>query len=150
MNATLVKRINSVIVALQKLGIAFGPQRVLTVAGRKSGAPRATPVAVQDLGGKEYVWQAFPKSAWVANVRAADTVDLARGRRHRTVRFVEVPISERRQLLLELSRQMAKVHRDRMVTNGLAADNSPESIAAAAERIAVFRIEDTGSEGAAP
>ena len=50
-------------------------------------------------------------------------VDLACGRRHRTVRFVEVPVSERRELLLELSRQMAKVHRDLMVTNGLAGDN---------------------------
>lgn len=146
MNANVAKGFNSVILTLQRLGIAFGPMRVLTVAGRKSGVPRATPVAVQDLGGNEYVWQAFPKSAWVANVRAADTVDLARGRRHRTVRFVEVPLSERGQLLLELAGQMAKVHRDRMVTNGLAADNTPAAIAAAADRIAVFRVEDGGSE----
>ena len=41
---------------------------------------------------------------------------------------------------------MAKMHRDRMVTNGLAADNTPEAIAAAADRIAVFRVEDAGSE----
>ena len=142
----MAKGFNSVILTLQRLGIAFGPMRVLTVAGRKSGVPRATPVAVQDLGGKEYVWQAFPNAAWVANVRAADTVDLAHGRRHRTVRFVEVPVSERGQLLLDLAGQMAKVHRDRMVTNGLAADNTPEAIAAAADRIAVFRVEDAGSE----
>jgi deazaflavin-dependent oxidoreductase (nitroreductase family) len=145
MNATVAKGFNSVIMTLQRLGIAFGPMRVLTVAGRKSGVPRATPVAVQDLGGNEYVWQAFPNAAWVANVRAADTVDLAHGRRHRTVRFVEVPVSERRQLLSDLAGQMAKVHRDRMVTNGLAADNTPEAIASAADRIAVFRVEDTGS-----
>jgi deazaflavin-dependent oxidoreductase (nitroreductase family) len=145
MNATVAKGFNAVILTLQRLGIAFGPMRVLTVPGRKSGVPRATPVAVQDLGGDEYVWQAFPNAAWVANVRAADTVDLAQGRRHRTVRFVEVPVSERRQLLLELAGQMAKVHRDRMVTNGLAADNTPEAIAAAADRIAVFRVEDAGS-----
>jgi deazaflavin-dependent oxidoreductase (nitroreductase family) len=146
MNAHVAKGFNSVILTLQRLGIAFGPMRVLTVAGRKSGVPRATPVAVQDLGGKEYVWQAFPNAAWVANVRAADTVDLAHGRRHRTVRFLEVPVSERGKLLLDLARQLAKVHRDRMVTNGLAADNTPEAIAAAADRIAVFRVEDAGSE----
>jgi deazaflavin-dependent oxidoreductase (nitroreductase family) len=145
MNETLAKGFNSAIVTLQRLGISFGPQRVLTVAGRKSGVPRATPVAVQALRGDEYVWQAFPKAAWVANVRAADTVDLAHGRRHRTVRFVEVPRPERGQLLLELAGQLAKMHRDRMVTNGLAADNTPEGIAAAADRIAVFRVEDAGS-----
>ncbi len=146
MNAHVAKGFNSVILTLQRLGIAFGPMRVLTVAGRKSGVPRATPVAVQDLGGKEYVWQAFPNAAWVANVRAADSVDLAHGRRHRTVRFLEVPVSERGKLLLDLARQLAKVHRDRMVSNGLAADNTPEAIAAAADRIAVFRVEDAGSE----
>ena len=145
MNATVAKGFNSVIMALQGLGIAFGPMRVLTVAGRKSGVPRATPVAVQDLGGYEYVWQAVPNAAWVANVRAADTVDLAHGRRHRTVRFVEVPVPERTHLLLDLAGQLAKVHRDRMVTNGLAADNTPEAIAAAADRIAVFRVEDAAS-----
>jgi deazaflavin-dependent oxidoreductase (nitroreductase family) len=145
MNATVAKGFNAVILTLQRLGIVFGPMRVLTVTGRKSGVPRATPVAVQDLGGNEYVWQAFPNAAWVANVRAADTVDLGHGRRHRTVRFVDVPVSERRQLLLDLAGQMAKVHRDRMVTNGLAADNTPEAIAAAADRIAVFRVEDAGS-----
>jgi deazaflavin-dependent oxidoreductase (nitroreductase family) len=146
MHDAVAKGFNVAVVALQQIGIVYGPQRILTVAGRKSGAPRVAPIAVQTLGGNEYVWQAFPKASWVANVRAADTVDLARGRRHRTVRFVEIQVPERRQLLLELARQMPKVHRDRMVTNGLAATNSPEAIAAAAGHIAVFRIDNISAD----
>ncbi|TNC26939.1 nitroreductase/quinone reductase family protein [Amycolatopsis alkalitolerans] len=136
-----VNSINKVITGLQRAGLAFGPTQLLHVKGRRSGQLRTFPIAVLPLTGGKYVIQAFPKAAWVANVRGADTVTLARGRRSSTVRLVELPVEERRPLLHELVRTSPKSVGRRYVTTGLAESSTPDGVAAAAERIAVFRVE---------
>jgi deazaflavin-dependent oxidoreductase (nitroreductase family) len=136
-----VNSFNKVISRLQRMGIAFGPMQMLTVNGRLSGEPRTFPIAVLPLSGGKYIVQAFPKAAWVANVRAADTVTLTRGRRSSTVRLVEVPAEEARPLLREVVATQPASAAKRYVTTGLASSPTPDGVAAAAERIAVFRIE---------
>ncbi|GHF32720.1 deazaflavin-dependent oxidoreductase (nitroreductase family) [Amycolatopsis bartoniae] len=136
-----VNRINKVITGLQRLGIAFGPMQLLTVAGRRSGQPRTFPIAVLPLTGGEYLVQAFQNAAWVANVRAAGTATLSRGRRSSTVRLIEVPVEERRPLLREVVETQPASAAQRYVTNGLADAPTPDAVAAAADRIAVFRVE---------
>ncbi|MFC9790486.1 nitroreductase family deazaflavin-dependent oxidoreductase [Rhodococcus sp. NPDC127528] len=136
-----VNSFNKIIVGLQKLGIAFGPTHLLTVAGRRSGAPRTAPVAVVPIDGDRYLFQAYPRSAWVANVRAAGIATLARGRRSTTVRLVEVPVEERSGLLRDhVAHSPARVG-NLLVDSGLVEKSDPDSVAAAADRIAVFRIE---------
>ena len=137
----MVNRINTLITGLQRLGIAFGPMQLLTVTGRRTGQPRTFPIAVLPLAGGRYIVQAFPNAAWVANARAADTVTLTRGRRSSTVRLVEVPVAERGPLLREVVQTQPASAAQRYVTNGLAAAPTPDAVAAAAESIAVFRIE---------
>jgi deazaflavin-dependent oxidoreductase (nitroreductase family) len=137
----MVNRFNTLITGLQRLGIAFGPMQLLTVTGRRTGQPRTFPIAVLPLAGGRYIVQAFPNAAWVANARAADTVTLTRGRRSSTVRLVEVPVAERGPLLREVVRTQPASAAQRYVTNGLAAAPTPDAVAAAAELIAVFRIE---------
>jgi deazaflavin-dependent oxidoreductase (nitroreductase family) len=137
----IVNGMNKVIVGLQRVGIAFGPMQLLTVAGRRSGQPRTFPIAVLALAGGRYIIQAYPKAAWVANVRAADTVTLARGRRSSTVRLVEVPVDERRPLLREVVETSPASVGNRFVTTGLAEAPTPDAVAAAAPRIAVFRVD---------
>jgi deazaflavin-dependent oxidoreductase (nitroreductase family) len=137
----MVNRINKVITGLQRIGIAFGPMQLLTVTGRRTGQPRTFPIAVLPLAGGLYIVQAFPNAAWVANARAADTATLTRGRRSSTVRLVEVPVEERRPLLREVVETQPASAAQRYVTNGLAAAPTPDAVAAAADRIAVFRIE---------
>ncbi|WP_345603167.1 nitroreductase family deazaflavin-dependent oxidoreductase [Pseudonocardia adelaidensis] len=137
----MVNRINKIITGLQRIGIAFGPMELLTVPGRRTGRPRTFPIAVIPLTGGRYIMQAFPNAAWVANVRAADTVTLTRGRRSRTVRLVEVPVEERRPLLREVVASQPASAAQRLVTNGLAAAPTPDAVAAAADRIAVFRVQ---------
>ena len=137
----MVKAFNKVVVGLQRVGIAFGPMQLLTVAGRRSGQPRTFPIAVLALAGGRYIIQAYPKAAWVANVRAADTVTLARGRRSSTVRLVEVPVDERRPLLREVVETSPASVGNRFVTTGLAEAPTPDAVAAAAPRIAVFRVD---------
>jgi deazaflavin-dependent oxidoreductase (nitroreductase family) len=136
-----VNAVNKVIVRLQRAGIAFGPMQLLTVAGRRSGEPRTFPIAVLPLAGGRYIIQAYPKAAWVANVRAADTVTLTRGRRSSVVRLVEVPVSERGPLLREVVETGPASVGARYVTTGLADSPTPDGVAAAAGRIAVFRVD---------
>lgn len=141
----VVNIVNKAIIALQRAGIAFGPMQLLTVTGRRSGVPRTFPIAVLPLTGGKYIFQAYPRAAWVANARAADTVTLRRGRRSSTVRLVELPVEERRPVLRELVRTQSASVGKRFVTTGLAAGPTPDEVAAAAERIAVFRIEPVHS-----
>lgn len=136
-----VNRINKVITGLQRIGVAFGPMELLTVTGRRSGRARTFPIAVLPLAGGRYIVQAFPNAAWVANVRAADTVTLTRGRRSSVVRLVEVPVEARRPLLREVVETQPDHVAERYVTNGLAAAPTADAVVAAADRIAVFRVE---------
>ncbi|KAA9165614.1 nitroreductase family deazaflavin-dependent oxidoreductase [Amycolatopsis acidicola] len=137
-----VNAINRFILALSRAGLTFGPMQMLTVAGRRSGQPRTFPIAVLKLSTGRYIVQAFPRAAWVANVRAAETARLKKGFRTRTVRLVELPVEERPPVLREVVSTNGPSVGKRYVTTGLASSPTPDGVAAAAERIAVFRVED--------
>ncbi|MFI7004692.1 nitroreductase/quinone reductase family protein [Nocardia sp. NPDC050175] len=137
-----INRFNRLIVALQKVGIAMGPMYLLTATGRHSGRPRTVPVAVWPIAGERYILQAYRKAAWVANVRAAQSVTLTRGRRSAIVRLIELPVEERRPLLRDHVTNGPPRLARLLVTTGLVDDPSPETIATAAHRIAMFRIAD--------
>lgn len=137
----MVNNFNKVIVGLQRAGVAFGPMQLLTVIGRRSGQPRTFPIAVIPMDGERYIVQAYPKAAWVVNARAADTVTLSRGRRSSTARLVELPVEERRPVLRQIVATSPASVGKRFVTTGLAEAATPEAVAAAADKIAVFRVE---------
>lgn len=141
----LLTAANAMIVRLQRIGVVLGPMQVLTVTGRRTGRPRTVPVAVVTLSGSSYVFQAHPGAAWVANVRASGAGVLSRGRRSGQVRLVELPVAERRPVLRELADGAASVGK-RFATNGLAASPATEDVVAAAERIAVFRVDPAAQE----
>lgn len=132
---------NKIVVGLQRLGVAFGPMQLLTVLGRRTGVPRTFPIAVLPIDGDRYIVQAYPKAAWVANVRAAGEVTLTRGRRSSAARLTELPVEERRPVLRKLVETSAPSVGKRFVTTGLADGSTPDAVAAAAGRIAVFRVE---------
>ena len=132
---------NRVIIGLQRLGLAFGPMHLLTVPGRKTGKPRTTPVSVAAVGGVRYLVQAFPRAAWVANARAAEEGILSRGRNRSKVRLVLLPVEERTAVLRELP-VVGAAATGIFVRSGMVASADPDGFAAAAPRIAVFRIEN--------
>lgn len=136
-----INSVNKVIVGLQRIGIAFGPMQLLTVTGRRTGRVLTFPIAVNKLTGGRYIFQAFPRAAWVANVRAAEAVTLTRGRRTSTARLTEIPVEERRPLLRELVAGSPASVGKRFVTTGLAEAATPDGVAAAAHQIAVFRVD---------
>ena len=97
-------------------------------------------MGVVPVDGQRYIFQAYPRAAWVANARVTPTATLTSGRRSSPIALVEVPVEERRLLLLRQLRAVPGTG-TLLVSGGLVADPAPETVAAAAERIAVFRID---------
>jgi deazaflavin-dependent oxidoreductase (nitroreductase family) len=135
-----LKPMNQVMMAVQRLGIPTGPAMVLTVAGRRSGRPRGTPMTPFEFQGGLYVVAGYPGADWAANARAAGSGTLSRGRRSRRVKIVELTAEEARPVLrvypAEVPVGVAFAKRSGMVRDGTA-----EEFEALAGRIAVFRFD---------
>lgn len=135
-----LKPMNRLMKAVQKLGIPTGPAMVLTVPGRRSGQPRSTPMTPFDYRGSLYVVAGYPGADWAANARAAGTGTLARGRRRRQVRIVELTADDARPVLREFPAKVP-VGVAFAKRSGLVRDGSPDEFEALAGRLAVFRFD---------
>ena len=136
-----LKPANKVFIQMSRLGMSFGGEGpvVLTVKGRKSGRDRSTPVTPMTVDGKQYVVAGFPGADWLANVRTAKQVTIARGRVQR-VRMVELSPDDARPFLrvfpTEVPTGVGFMKRAGLVTEG-----RPEEFEALAGRCAVFRLD---------
>ena len=136
-----LKPANKVFIQMSRLGMSFGGESpvVLTVKGRKSGRDRSTPVTPMTVDGKQYVVAGFPGADWLANVRTAKQVTIARGRVQR-VRMVELSPDDARPFLrvfpTEVPTGVGFMKRAGLVTEG-----RPEEFEALAGRCAVFRLD---------
>ncbi len=137
-----LKPANKIFIQMSRLGMSFGGESpvVLTAPGRRSGRERSTPVTPMTVDGKQYVVAGFPGADWVANVRAADQVTVARGHRVQTVRMAELSPDDARPILrafpTEVPTGVGFMKRAGLVTEG-----RPEEFEALAGRCAVFRID---------
>ncbi|OCB33677.1 deazaflavin-dependent nitroreductase [Mycobacterium malmoense] len=137
-----LKPANKVFIQMSRLGMSFGGESpvVLTVTGRKSGAPHSTPVTPMTVDGRQYVVAGFPGADWVANARAAGAATIARGRRVRQVRMAELSADDARPILrlfpTEVPTGVGFMKRAGLVTEG-----RPEEFEALAGRCAVFRLD---------
>jgi deazaflavin-dependent oxidoreductase (nitroreductase family) len=95
-----LRRVNRVIQAFSALGLRVGPVHVLTVAGRRSGKPRPTPVSPLTVDGRRYIVAGLAQGDWARNVRATGEGDLAHGRRHHRVRLTQVDDPAERQAVM--------------------------------------------------
>lgn len=136
-----IKPGNKAIVALSRLGLRFGAKGpvILTVTGRKSGQPRATPVTPMFVDGKQYV-AAAPEAAWIANVRADQAATLSLGRRVEQVRVVELPDEDARPLL-RLLPSLIPGWVGFLRQAGLVTDGGPEEFEALLGRMPIFRMD---------
>jgi len=87
----------------------------------------------------------YPGADWAANARAAGSGTLARGRRSRRVRIVELTAEQARPVLRAFSRQVP-VGVAFAKRSGMVRDGTPEEFEALAGRVAVFRFEPTHAE----
>ena len=139
-----LKPMNRVLLALQRTGLGMRELPVLTVPGRRSGEPRRTPITVLDHDGERYLLQGYPRTDWVANVRAAGHLAelTVRGRTER-VRLVELDTAAATEILRVWPvrvPQGAKIMKDA----GVVAETTPDAFAALAGTLAVFRIDPAG------
>ena len=135
-----LKPMNKVLMAVQKLGVPAGPSMVLTVPGRRSGQPRSTPMTPFDHDGGLYTVAGYPGSDWAANARAAGVGTLARGRRSRRVRIVELSTDESRPVLRAFAVKVP-VGVGFAKRSGLVTDGTPDEFELLAGRLAVFRFD---------
>jgi deazaflavin-dependent oxidoreductase (nitroreductase family) len=135
-----LKRMNKVMMAVQRLGIPTGPAMVLTVPGRKSGRPRSTPMTPFEFRGVLYAVAGYPGADWAANARAAGAGTLSRGRRSRQIRIVELTAEEARPVLRAYPTEVP-VGVSFAKRSGMVRDGTADEFEALAGRIAVFRFE---------
>ena len=121
--------------ALLRRGLGIGSQYLLMVSGRRTGEPRSTPISVATVDGLRYIVAAFENAAWEANVRAAGSGTLSRGRASERVTLSEVPVAEREPILRAFLQQ---------VRGGVRffGRQTSDEIVASAERYPVFRVEE--------
>ncbi|MDQ7806001.1 nitroreductase/quinone reductase family protein [Amycolatopsis sp. A133] len=131
---------NRLVRLLTRLGLRLGTVHVLTVPGRRSGVPRPTPVSPLTLDGHRYVVAGLPDGDWARNVRAAGRGELAHGRRKQAVTLTEITdAGVRAQVMRAFPREVP--HGVPMfVKLGLVTTADPDEFAAAADRVAAFRI----------
>ncbi len=137
-----LKVANKVVIQMSWRGMSFGKEQpvVLTVKGRKTGRERSLPVTPMTVDGAQYVVAGYPGADWVANVRAANQVTVARGRRVRQVRMVELSPEDARPLLRVFPAEVPKgVFFSKLA--GLVTEGTPDEFEALAGRVAVFRVE---------
>jgi F420H(2)-dependent quinone reductase len=131
---TLANRLN---VSLLRRGIGPGPQRLLSVPGRRTGLLRTTPVAMVEVDGHRYIVAGWETSDWVRNARAAGWGIVGRGRQSERVRLTELPINERMPILREFARNV----RGGRAFLTVAADASDDDFAKASANHPTFRLD---------
>ena len=107
---------------------------VLTVAGRKTGKPRSTPITPMLIDGRRYVVNSYPGADWVGNVRAAERATLTQGRRSEQVRFVELSRDDARPVLREFP-TLVPTGVDLMKRAGVLQTGTPDELEGMAGRL---------------
>jgi deazaflavin-dependent oxidoreductase (nitroreductase family) len=91
---SLIRLPGPIVQRLLRLGMPLGPNRVLTIRGRRSGTPIHVPLAVTEVDGRRWVIGTFGETNWVRNLRAAGEAQLEIGGARRRVRAVELTPAE--------------------------------------------------------
>jgi deazaflavin-dependent oxidoreductase (nitroreductase family) len=135
-----LKPMNTIVRAMQRLGIKTGPAMILTVPGRKTGKPRSTPMTPFTYRGELYTVAGYPGADWAANARAAGAGTLTRGRKSRRITIVELGAEESRPVLRAFPSQVP-VGVGFAKRSGLVRDGTPDEFESLAGQLAVFRFD---------
>jgi deazaflavin-dependent oxidoreductase (nitroreductase family) len=131
---------NAAVKFFTRLGVKTGPVNVITVAGRRSGRPRSTPVTPWLVDGKRYVIAGIGTSDWARNARAAGAGTLTSGRSVTRVRLTEVTDPELKKRVVTAFGTENKPGGSFLTSIGVAPDRTPDGFAAAVPHVAVFQV----------
>jgi deazaflavin-dependent oxidoreductase (nitroreductase family) len=130
---------NRLVSRLTRAGLSVAGSRVLRVRGRRSGEWRSVPVNVLAHDGARFLVAPRGTTQWVRNLRAAGVGELRVGRRTEPFRAVEIPDSEKEEVLRAyLARWKWEVG---AFFGGVGTDSPAEDVARIAPDHPVFRIE---------
>jgi deazaflavin-dependent oxidoreductase (nitroreductase family) len=99
---------NPITSRLLSAGVPLGPNALLTVRGRKSGVPRATPLAIIEAGGRRWIWSPWGEVNWVRNLRAAGEATITVRGREEAVRPIELDPEQRLAFFHDVLRPVAR------------------------------------------
>jgi deazaflavin-dependent oxidoreductase (nitroreductase family) len=133
-----IRALNAKLKANPVLTENMGPVHVLTVQGRSSGRPQATPVSPVTCGGHRWLVAGWADADWVKNLRASGWATLTKGTRVERIRTIEVP-PEQGALAL---RAFVQERGGGRYAFGLGPDAPLETFVREAERHPVFQILD--------
>jgi deazaflavin-dependent oxidoreductase (nitroreductase family) len=134
---------DAIVAAMVRLGLPPKATHLVTVAGRRTGRPRTTPVSVVVDGDRRWLVAQFGETDWVRNARAAGRVTLTRGRRRGEYTVTELAPAERVPVLRAYLR-IEPMGRRRI---GLGPDASDQELLEAARRHPVFRADPRRPDG---
>ena len=93
---------------LMVAGVPLGPNRLVTIRGRKSGLPRTTPLAIIEVSGRRWVWAPWGEVQWVRNLRAAGRATITTRRRTEEVRATELDPTQRVEFFRDILGPLAR------------------------------------------
>jgi deazaflavin-dependent oxidoreductase (nitroreductase family) len=130
---------NNAVAGATRLGISVWGSRVLEVKGRKTGAPRRTPVNLLAVGDATYLVAPRGEAQWVRNVRAGGgRLDLLLGRKRTHYLATELLDADKVPVLRSyLKRWKAEVG---VFFDGVGPNSTDEEVAAIASKHPVFAI----------
>ena len=130
---------NTIVMFLNRRGMAVGTQHILTIAGRATGKPRSTPVSIVSVAASRYIVSTGSGTQWVKNARSAKQATLRRGRHVESVVLVEVPLAQRGPILREFPVQVPGGMS--FLEGVLGSKLDSDALVAAAAELPVFRID---------
>jgi deazaflavin-dependent oxidoreductase (nitroreductase family) len=89
-----VRAVDPVVRWLLRWGVPMGPDRLLTIRGRRSGEPRTAAVAVVAVEGRRWVIGSYGNVNWVRNLRAAGEAIIHDRKADHRVDAVELSVTE--------------------------------------------------------
>ena len=90
-----VRLFSPILQLLLRARVPLGYNRLVTIRGRKSGAPRSVAIVVIEVAGRRWIWAPWGEVHWVRNLRAAGRATIAMRGGNEEVRADELDEAER-------------------------------------------------------
>lgn len=121
-------------------GVPMGPLALLRTRGRRSGLPRAVPVATLRHDNLDWLVSPFGVTQWVRNVRTNGDAELGHGRRWQSVTLIEIDDNDKADVLYRYRRRFGFVSFVRRAFDATPSDG-PAAFRTEANRHPVFLIQ---------